>query len=150
MFVEDDNGELFYVHGNIDERATVNDDDQPFVTSTIRRNLPAMDEVEFERLDQLSNGRLRHLMLGSPSGYMWSDQVERILAHEHRLDLKDGRPTDPKMLPLKERVRRFRELLGVDPDTLVPSLDTQHTALLQQPAQEDAPPSEARAEERAN
>lgn len=122
MFVEDDNGELFYVHGKIEERATVNDDDQPIVTSTIRRNLPEMDEVEFERLNQLSNGKLRHLMLGSPSGYMWSDQVERILSHEHKLDKQIDQKTDTKMLPFKERIKRFREI-NIDPDQLISPLN---------------------------
>ncbi|KAI6228412.1 ATP synthase subunit s, mitochondrial [Aphelenchoides besseyi] len=118
VFVEDDNGALYYVSGKINERATVNEEDQPIMTSTIRRDLPEMDEIEFERLDRLSKGRLRHLLVGSPSGYMWSDQVETILAHEAKLDKKDGRLTDSKMLPLAERLERLNQL-GVDPNTLI-------------------------------
>ncbi|KAI6172303.1 hypothetical protein M3Y98_00957800 [Aphelenchoides besseyi] len=118
VFVEDDNGALYYVAGKINERATVNEEDQPIMTSTIRRDLPEMDEIEFERLDRLSKGRLRHLLVGSPSGYMWSDQVETILAHEAKLDKKDGRLTDSKMLPLAERLERLNQL-GVDPNTLI-------------------------------
>ncbi|CAD5224234.1 unnamed protein product [Bursaphelenchus okinawaensis] len=118
VFIEDDNGELFYVKGKISEKATVNDDDQPIATSTIRRQVPEMSEVEFERLDQLSQGRLRHLLIGSPSGYMWSDQVETILQHEHKLNLKDGVETDPKMLPKEERRKRLLSY-GVDIDMLL-------------------------------
>ena len=39
------------------------------------RELPAMDDLEFEKLDRLSGGKLRHLLLGSPSGYSWTEQV---------------------------------------------------------------------------
>ena len=67
-FVEDDNGRLFYVKGCVNERPTVCDEDKPLMTTTIRRELPAMEDVEFERLDQLSRGKLRHFLLGSPSG----------------------------------------------------------------------------------
>ncbi|CAD5232061.1 unnamed protein product [Bursaphelenchus xylophilus] len=118
VFVEDDNGELYYIHGKISEKATVNDDDQPIVTSTIRKQVPEMSEVEFERLDQLSKGRLRHLMVGSPSGYMWSDQVERILQHENKLHIKDGIETDPKLLPKEQRRKRLLAM-GVDMELLL-------------------------------
>ncbi|KAI6228668.1 ATP synthase subunit s, mitochondrial [Aphelenchoides fujianensis] len=110
VFVEDDDGALFYVSGKVNERPTVNDEDLPIMTSTIRRDLPEMDEAEFERLDRLSRGRLRHLLVGSPSGYMWSDQVETILAHEAKLNKKLGVPTDAKMLPLAERLERLNTL----------------------------------------
>lgn len=73
--MEDDNGRLFYVRGNVNERPTVNDDDKPIVTSTIRREIPAIPEAEFDRLDQLASGKLRHLLLGSPSGYSWTEQA---------------------------------------------------------------------------
>lgn len=118
VFIEDDNGELFYVKGKINEKANVNDEDQPLITSTIRRDLPEMDEIEFERLDRLSNGRLRHQLIGSPSGYRWSDQVEIILAHEAKVNKRLKVPTDPKMLPLNERLKRFKEM-GVDVDKLI-------------------------------
>lgn len=36
-FVEDENGRLFYIAGNVNERPTVCDDDKPIMTSTIRR-----------------------------------------------------------------------------------------------------------------
>jgi hypothetical protein len=77
-----------------------------------------MDEVEFERLDRLAKGRLRHQLVGSPSGYIWSDQVETILSHEHKLNKRLKAPTDPKMLPLAERLERFKEM-GVDMDKLI-------------------------------
>jgi hypothetical protein len=106
------------VKGRISEKATVNDEDQPLVTSTIRRDLPQMDEVEFERLDRLTNGRLRHQLIGSPSGYIWSDQVDTILSHEHKLNEKLKIPTDPKMLPLADRLERFKKM-DVDVDKLI-------------------------------
>jgi hypothetical protein len=118
VFVEDDDGELYYVSGKISEKAAVNDEDKPLVTSTIRRDLPNMDEIEFEQLDRLSNGKLRHQLIGSPSGYMWSDQVDVILAHEAKLNEKRKIPTDPKMLPSKARMERFKEL-GIDVDKLL-------------------------------
>lgn len=46
--------------------------------STIRREIPEMDDMEFERLDKLSGGKLRHLLVGSPSGYSWSEQVAKF------------------------------------------------------------------------
>lgn len=116
-FVEDDNGRLFYVKGCVNERPAVCDDDKPLMTTTIRRELPAMEDVEFERLDQLSRGKLRHFLLGSPSGefsysaligairyrwclgYSWNEQVETILAFEQRWKEWESKHTDPKMLP---------------------------------------------------
>lgn len=74
-FVEDDNGRLFYVKGNVNERIAVCDDDKPLMTSTIRREIPAISDAEFEHLDQLSCGKLRHFLLGSPSGYSWTELV---------------------------------------------------------------------------
>lgn len=67
-FVEDDNGRLFYVAGCVSERPAVNEEDKPIMISTIRREIPKMDDVEFERLDRLSGGKLRHLLVGSPAG----------------------------------------------------------------------------------
>ena len=99
-----------------------------------------MNDAEFERLDRLSNGRLRHLLVGSPSGYMWSDQVraacysiilsytntllqvETILAHEAALNAKSKTPTDPKMLPTKERIKRLKSA-GVDVENLVEAVE---------------------------
>ena len=46
--------------------------------SIIRREIPTMDDVAFERLDRLSGGKLRHLLVGSPSGYSWNEQVRNI------------------------------------------------------------------------
>ncbi|VDM65903.1 unnamed protein product [Strongylus vulgaris] len=75
MFAEDDNGRLFYIGGNVNERPVVDDNDKPIVTSTIRREIPAMSDREFDEIDQLSGGKLRHLLVGSPSGYEWNSQV---------------------------------------------------------------------------
>ncbi|TKR78201.1 hypothetical protein L596_019049 [Steinernema carpocapsae] len=107
MHVEDDNGRLFYVAGSVNERVTVCDEDKPLVTSTVRREVPTMEDAEFERLDRLSGGKLRHLLVGSPSGYSWSDQVEKIISFEAQYKLKEGYKLDPKMLPLKERMERL-------------------------------------------
>uniref|UniRef100_A0A1I8ADP1 ATP synthase subunit s-like protein n=1 Tax=Steinernema glaseri TaxID=37863 RepID=A0A1I8ADP1_9BILA len=105
--VEDDNGRLFYVAGSVNERVTVCDEDMPLMTSTVRREIPAMPDVEFERLDRLSGGKLRHLLVGSPSGYSWTDQAEKILSFEAQYKLKEGYTVNPKMLPLKERLERL-------------------------------------------
>lgn len=74
-FVEDNNGRLFYVKGNVNERIAVCDNDKPLMTSTIRREIPVIPEAEFEHLDQISHGKLRHFLIGSPSGHSWTKQV---------------------------------------------------------------------------
>ncbi|CAJ0598701.1 unnamed protein product [Cylicocyclus nassatus] len=114
MFAEDENGRLFYINGNVNERPVVDDNDKPIVTSTIRREIPAMSDEEFDKIDRLSGGKLRHLLLGSPSGYEWNSQVETILQFEADYNEKRGIPTNTKMLP-KEKREKF-------PDKEKPSL----------------------------
>uniref|UniRef100_A0A914L9T4 ATP synthase subunit s-like protein n=1 Tax=Meloidogyne incognita TaxID=6306 RepID=A0A914L9T4_MELIC len=116
-FVEDDNGRFFYVKGSVNERVAVCDQDKPLVTSVIRRELPAMDTEEFEDLDYLAKGKLRHFLVGSPSGYSWTEQVETILTHEEGWRHWEGIPTEIKMLPKYKRValleaRRQNKLLN--------------------------------------
>uniref|UniRef100_A0A914LL85 ATP synthase subunit s-like protein n=2 Tax=Meloidogyne incognita TaxID=6306 RepID=A0A914LL85_MELIC len=116
-FVEDDNGRFFYVKGSVNERVAVCDQDKPLVTSVIRRELPAMDTEEFEDLDDLAKGKLRHFLVGSPSGYSWTEQVETILTHEEGWRHWEGIPTEIKMLPKYKRValleaRRQNKLLN--------------------------------------
>ena len=62
-----------------------------------------MPDEEFDRLDKLSDGKLRHLLVGSPSGYQWSDQVETILSFEYQKKLREKIPVESKMLPSKIR-----------------------------------------------
>lgn len=70
------------------------------ITSTIRREQPAIDDLEFEKLDELSNGKLRHFLLGSPSGYKWSETTETILTFENSWREWNRIPAkDTKMLP---------------------------------------------------
>lgn len=38
-FAEDENGRLFYIAGSVNERPTVTDDDNPIVTSTVKREV---------------------------------------------------------------------------------------------------------------
>lgn len=109
-FVEDDNGRLFYVKGNVNERATVDDEDTPIVQSLIKRELPAMDDAEFERLDKMSKGKLRHFLVGSPSGLSWTQDVETILSFEYEINRWERIPTAAKMLPKARR----RALLQLD------------------------------------
>ena len=109
---EDDNGRLFYIKGCVNDRATVNDDDKPIITSTIRREIPAMDDEEFDKLDKLSGGELRHLLVGSPSGYQWSDQVETILSFEYQKKLREKIPVDRKMFPASIRNQMLPEPAG--------------------------------------
>ncbi|VDM92322.1 unnamed protein product, partial [Litomosoides sigmodontis] len=103
-YVEDDDGRLFYVAGRVNERPAVADDDKPLMTSTIRRELPEMETAEFERLDELSGGKLRHLLVGSPSGYSWTQEVETILSFEEKWKKKRGIPIDQKLLPKSKRI----------------------------------------------
>ncbi|PAV86557.1 hypothetical protein WR25_11947 [Diploscapter pachys] len=102
-FVEDENGRLFYVSGSLNERPLVDDLDRPIVINTIRREIPRMSDKEFEELDQLSGGKLRHFLVGSPSGYEWKETTETALKHEDKLNTSLGIPTDPKMLPKEKR-----------------------------------------------
>ncbi|KJH43021.1 hypothetical protein DICVIV_10991 [Dictyocaulus viviparus] len=103
LFAEDDNGRLFYVGGCVNERPAVCDNDMPIMTSTIRREIPKMTDEEFEEIDSLSGGKLRHLLVGSPSGYEWNSQVETILQFEAKYNEKRGIFVDPKMLPKNKR-----------------------------------------------
>lgn len=74
-------------------------------------------------------GKLRHFLLGSPSGYSWTEQVpshissnilfkvETILTHEDGWRRWDRIPTDIKMLPRYKRAalleaKRRNALLG--------------------------------------
>ncbi|CAK5060713.1 unnamed protein product [Meloidogyne enterolobii] len=114
---KDDNGRFFYVKGSVNERVAVCDQDKPLVTSMIRRELPAMDTEEFDDLDDLAKGKLRHFLVGSPSGYSWTEQVETILTHEEGWRHWEGIPTEIKMLPKYKRValleaRRQNKLLN--------------------------------------
>lgn len=109
IFAEDDNGRLFYIGGNVNERPAVCDNDKPIMTSTIRREIPKLSDEEFEKIDRLSGGKLRHLLVGSPSGYEWNSQVETILQFEADYNEKRGIPVDPKMLPKEKRPKLLEE-----------------------------------------
>uniref|UniRef100_A0A183BNM7 ATP synthase subunit s-like protein n=1 Tax=Globodera pallida TaxID=36090 RepID=A0A183BNM7_GLOPA len=109
VFVEDDNGRLFYVKGCVNERVSVCDADKPLMTSLIRRELPKMDAEEFEQLNDLSKGKLRHFLLGSPSGYSWNEQVETMLTFEESWQHWEGVPTDVKMMPRYKRTVLLEE-----------------------------------------
>ncbi|CAB3403453.1 unnamed protein product [Caenorhabditis bovis] len=102
-FLEDDNSRLFLVMGNVNERPVTDDLDNPIMTSTVRREIPKISDVEFERIDALSGGKLRHLLVGSPSGYEWTETTERILEHEAKWKSQDGILIDRKMLPKSQR-----------------------------------------------
>ncbi|VDN04337.1 unnamed protein product [Thelazia callipaeda] len=106
-YAEDDDGRLFYVAGRVNERPVVSDDDKPIMTSTIRRELPEMELVEFERLDEYSGGKLRHLLVGSPSGYSWTQEVETILSFEEKWKRKLNIPVDSKLLPKSKRLPKL-------------------------------------------
>uniref|UniRef100_A0A1I7WUS9 Polypeptide N-acetylgalactosaminyltransferase n=1 Tax=Heterorhabditis bacteriophora TaxID=37862 RepID=A0A1I7WUS9_HETBA len=70
---------------------------------SIYREIPSMDDMEFNRIDALSGGKLRHLLVGSPSGYEWNEQVETILQFEAEWNKENSIPVDPKMLPKNKR-----------------------------------------------
>ncbi|CAI4228962.1 unnamed protein product [Auanema sp. JU1783] len=105
IFAEDDNGRLFYIGGEINERPAVCDMDKPIMTGTIRREVPEMSDEDFDKLDALSGGKLRHLLIGSPSGYEWNEQVETVLQFESKWNKKENIPVNSKMLPESERPR---------------------------------------------
>uniref|UniRef100_A0AC35TI37 ATP synthase subunit s, mitochondrial n=1 Tax=Rhabditophanes sp. KR3021 TaxID=114890 RepID=A0AC35TI37_9BILA len=107
---EDDDGRLFYLQGCVNEVPTVDDNDLPIITNTIRREIPKMSDEEFEELDLLSGGKLRHLLVGSPSGYGWHETVETILSFEHQFKLNKGQIVDNKMLPRSKRTDLIEQI----------------------------------------
>lgn len=75
-FLEDENSRLFLVMStSSDDKAVTDDNDNPIMTSTVRREIPKMSDEEFEKINSLSGGKLRHLLVGSPSGYEWNETV---------------------------------------------------------------------------
>uniref|UniRef100_A0A0N4ZEM0 ATP synthase subunit s-like protein n=1 Tax=Parastrongyloides trichosuri TaxID=131310 RepID=A0A0N4ZEM0_PARTI len=118
IHIEDDNGRLYYVHGCVNERPTVDDNDLPIITNTIKKDVPKMSDVEFEELDRLSDGKLRHLLVGSPSAYSWSDAVETILSFEEQYKLKHGEIVDSKLLPLSKRQDVIKEVEKLEENRL--------------------------------
>uniref|UniRef100_A0A0N5BA07 ATP synthase subunit s-like protein n=1 Tax=Strongyloides papillosus TaxID=174720 RepID=A0A0N5BA07_STREA len=110
IHIEDDKGELYYIKGCVNERPAVDDNDLPIITNTIRVDVPKMSDVEFEELDRLSEGKLRHLLVGSPSAYSWSDAVESILSFEEKYKLKRGEIVDSKLLPSSKRQDVIKEV----------------------------------------
>lgn len=99
MHAEGDDGQLFYLGGKVDERPIVDDADKPLMQSLIRRDVPAISDAELEELDKLSGGKLRHLLIGSPSGLSWTDEVERTLSFEAKWKAKKQLEVHPFMLP---------------------------------------------------
>ncbi|CAI5444079.1 unnamed protein product [Caenorhabditis angaria] len=102
-FLEDENSRLFLVMSTSSDKAVTDDNDNPIMTSTVRREIPKIDDAEFEKINALSGGKLRHLLVGSPSGYEWNETTEKILEHEALLNSRDNIKTDPKMLPASKR-----------------------------------------------
>lgn len=76
------------------------------MTSTIRRETPAMSDAEFEQLDVLSGGKLRHFLLGSPSAReTHTEVVDRILTFENMWREWERIPAkDQKLLPKHKRI----------------------------------------------
>ena len=51
----------------------------------------------------------RHLLVGSPGGYSWTQEVETILSSEYKWKTKQGIHIDKKMLPIDKRKEIFEK-----------------------------------------
>lgn len=87
-----------------------------------------MDDLKFEKLDRLSNGKLRHLLVGSPSGYKWSETTETILTFENSWKEWERIPSkNTKMLPKFKR-KSLLEAKGYNEEekiTQIPSINNE-------------------------
>ncbi|KHJ46900.1 zinc finger, C2H2 type [Trichuris suis] len=99
-FLKDDLGELYYVSGNVPVQPSLADDKLPIFVSTIRKDPPALPLETTEEINRMSDGRLKHLLAGSPSGE-WTQETERVLQVDARRLCDEGKMVHPFMQPCK-------------------------------------------------
>ncbi|KRZ92900.1 Protein disulfide-isomerase, partial [Trichinella sp. T8] len=112
-FLKDNLDELYYLAGNIPEQASLADDEMPIFVSQIRKDVPCLPDDVIEEVNRLSDGKLKHLLAGSPSGE-WSQETERVLQVEARRAADENRflhsflmPARPGGPTWKERVQQL-------------------------------------------
>lgn len=112
MFAKDETGELYYLYGELPERQVLDDDDDmPLLVNKIRKDPPALPLETTEELNRLSEGKLKHLLAGSPSGD-WTQETERILQVDAKRLLDNGNAVHPFLMPddSSKLARRLAEL----------------------------------------
>uniref|UniRef100_A0A5S6QI88 Uncharacterized protein n=1 Tax=Trichuris muris TaxID=70415 RepID=A0A5S6QI88_TRIMR len=98
--LKDNIGELYYVSGNLPEQPSLADDELPIFVSTIRKDPPALPLDITEQINRLSDGKLKHLLAGSPSGE-WTQETERVLQVDARRLQDEGKAIHPFLEPNK-------------------------------------------------
>ncbi|KRZ16986.1 Protein disulfide-isomerase [Trichinella pseudospiralis] len=112
VFLKDYIDELYYLAGNIPEQASLADDEMPIFVSQIRKDVPCLPDEVIEEVNGLSDGKLKHLLAGSPSGE-WSQETERVLQVEARRAADENRFLHSFLKPArsgptwKERVQQL-------------------------------------------
>lgn len=71
----------YYLKGMRHEKPITDQFKLPLYLSRIRMDPPEIDPVEAEEINRLTDGKLKHLLVGSPSGE-WTIETERILSFE--------------------------------------------------------------------
>jgi len=107
LYAKDSAGELYYLYGDYTERQVLDDDDDmPILVNKIRKDPPALPLETVEELNLLSEGKLKHLLAGSPSGE-WSQETERVLEVEAKRLLDNGHVVHPFLMPEdKTKIRK--------------------------------------------
>jgi len=79
----------------------------------IRKDPPALPLETAEELNRLSDGKLKHLLAGSPSGE-WTQETERILQVDAKKLLDNGHAVHPFLMPedSSKLARRLAKLEG--------------------------------------
>lgn len=100
LHLKDRSGEFYFLKGNLTnfERPIFDELGLPLYMSRIRRDLPDLPPEEVEKLNRLVDGKLKHLLVGSPSGE-WTVETERLLSFEAYRKWKIGEQIEPILLP---------------------------------------------------
>ena len=111
MQVRDDAGELYFVRGPgmRHERPLVDEFGLPLLRSHVRKDPPALPYETVEELNALSDGKLKHGLVGSPSGTDLRRETERVLAFEaHRSVCEITRKFSSEQFRAVKSARNFR------------------------------------------
>lgn len=98
IFLKDEVNDFYYLKGCLPERPVVDEENLPLLISKVRKDVPAVPYEVAETLNELSDGKLKHLLIGSASGN-WTQETERVLKWEMLLKLKKGEFVDPFLYP---------------------------------------------------
>lgn len=128
IFLKDELGDYYYLKGHVPERHVVDEENFPLLLGKIRKDAPVVPYEVAEEINRLSDGKLKHLLSGSPSG-AWTQETERVLKWEVILKLKRGEFVDPFLYPdsmkdkaleiLKQKEEIKEKALKASPDILM-------------------------------